>query len=81
VKSNKTVINQATVPWLLTDGGVNKLFITLRDLNEPSAWGSEGLINYDAHPRETRPVDHTSLPVRAAAGLTAIRLTLNAAGR
>ncbi len=36
---------QATVPWLLTDGGVNKLFITLRDLNEPSAWGSEGLIN------------------------------------
>lgn len=35
----------AVIPWLLTDGGIEKVFVTLRDLDAPGTpWESEGVV-------------------------------------
>lgn len=40
------------IPWLLTDGKVEKVFVTLRDLDAPNTpWESEGIITHAAAPK------------------------------
>ena len=40
------------VPWLLTEGGIDKLFVTLRDIDAPNTpWESEGLVTQEATPK------------------------------
>lgn len=44
---------EAIIPWLMTDGNVHRLFVTLRDLDTPnSGFASEGLINLDGTHRK-----------------------------
>jgi hypothetical protein len=39
----------AVIPWLLTEGGIDKLFVTLRDLDAPDTpWASEGIVTQTA---------------------------------
>ncbi len=40
---------EAVIPWLMTTGGVDRLFVTLRDLDVPnSGFASEGIVDVDA---------------------------------
>ena len=40
------------IPWLLTEGGIDKLFVTLRDLDTPNLpWESEGIMTQAGTPK------------------------------
>ena len=42
----------ATIPSLLSSGGVDRIFVTLRDLDAPETpWESEGIITKDGNPK------------------------------
>jgi hypothetical protein len=41
------------IPWLLTDGGIDKIFVTLRDVDAPGTpWASEGFFTLNGTPKE-----------------------------
>jgi GH35 family endo-1,4-beta-xylanase len=42
----------AVIPWMLTNGGIDKIFVTLRDVEAPGTpWESEGILTKTGNPK------------------------------
>ena len=43
----------SVIPWLMTAGGIDKLFVTLRDVDAPNTpWASEGIFTLNGTPKK-----------------------------